>query len=140
MPDGYTREQYEAFWATYTVEDMETLSALWNIGVTETKARAGQMILDGQTPPVTPSAPAEPLTDETQDLLDAFWDAGYTVADLEALSALWSSETFETKARAGQMILDGEQLPIAPGTSISHAVDGPGPASTGESSRSDRFS
>ena len=30
MPAGYTREQYEAFWATYTVEDMEALSALWS--------------------------------------------------------------------------------------------------------------
>ncbi|WP_028045656.1 hypothetical protein [Cellulomonas sp. URHE0023] len=117
MPDGYTREQYEAFWATYTVDDMETLSALWNIGATETKARAGQMILDGQTPPVTPSAPAEPPSDDQQDARDAFWDAGYTSEDVGALSELWSIDPFETKARAGQMILDGEQLPVAPGTS-----------------------
>ena len=41
MPDGYTPEQYEAFWgAGYTAEDVDELSALWNLGTTETKARA----------------------------------------------------------------------------------------------------
>ena len=49
-------EQFEAFWgAGYTAEDVEALGAIWNTSSSETKARAGQMILDGQTPPVAPS-------------------------------------------------------------------------------------
>ena len=43
MPAGYTQAQYD------------TLSALWNSDATETKAHAGQLILDGQTVPVAPS-------------------------------------------------------------------------------------
>ena len=117
MPAGYTREQYEAFWATCSVADMEELSALWGTDPVETKARAGQMILDGQTPPVTAAAPTAPQAADDQVLRDAFWDAGYTVDDLEALSHLWNSEPSETKVHAGRMILDGEQLPVGPGTS-----------------------
>jgi len=114
MPDGYTREQYEAFWAAYSVEDMEALSALWSTDPVQTKARAGQMLLDGLTPPVAPSAVVGVQPDDQQDLYDAFWDAGYTGEDLDALAALWSSDPFEAKARAGQMLLDGEQVPVAP--------------------------
>ncbi|GIG19897.1 hypothetical protein Cch01nite_06210 [Cellulomonas chitinilytica] len=116
MPDGYTRAQYEAFWATYTVDDMEALSALWGTDAVETKARAGQMLLDGLTPPLAPSVAAGVSTDEQQALLDAFWDAGYSAEDLDALSGLWHSDPFETKARAGQMLLDGQTLPFAPGS------------------------
>ena len=63
MPDGYTREQYEAFWgAGYTAADVETLSALWTSDATETKARAGQLILDGQALPIAPGAAADDST------------------------------------------------------------------------------
>lgn len=56
MPKGYTRAQYEAFWdAGYTVEDREALEALWNTDPIETKARAGQLLLDDQPVPVAPS-------------------------------------------------------------------------------------
>ena len=56
MPEGYTREQYEAFWdAGYTYDDVLTLDALWNSDDVETKARAGQMILDGEPLPILPS-------------------------------------------------------------------------------------
>jgi hypothetical protein len=124
MPDGYTRAQYEAFWAAYTVDDMEALSALWSTDAVETKARAGQMLLDGLTPPVAP--PVAPsagpsvgeglATDEQQARYDAFWDAGYTADDLDALTELWRSDPSETKARAGQLLLDGQPLPVAPGS------------------------
>jgi len=140
MPDGYTREQYEAFWgAGYTAEDVAALAALWSTGDTETKARAGQMILDGQAVPVAPgsthdgtatppadagagSAPASSDGDDwpsmpdgyTQAQYEAFWGAGYTGEDVEALGALWSTEPTQTKARAGQMLLDGQTPPVAP--------------------------
>jgi hypothetical protein len=128
MPDGYTREQYEAFWgAGYTVEDMDALSALWNLDATSTKARAGQLLIDGQTPPVTAgSVPVEDPVDDggppgveyTTEQSEALWGAGYTDADVNALVDLWDLEYVETKARAGQMILDGDPLPVAPGETV----------------------
>ena len=109
MPAGYTREQYEAFWgAGYTPEDVAVLEELWHVDATESKARAGQLILDGETPPVAPGRVELPEQDE----VDAFWAAGYTVEDVEELSALWHLDMFETKARAGRLILDGEPLPL----------------------------
>ena len=132
MPEGYTPDQYRAFWgAGYTVEDMEELSALWNLEPTETKARAGQLLLDGQPVPVAPGGAAgstqtpagtEPTSDAgdegavllSDEQYEAFWAAGYTVEDAEALATLWNSDFTETKARAGQMILDGQTPPVAP--------------------------
>jgi hypothetical protein len=123
MPSGYTQAQYEAFWgAGHTVEDVETLSALWNLDATETKAKAGQLLIDGEALPLegtrTPieldDAGAAPV--EGDDPRDAFWDAGYTYEDAVALSELWSTDVYETKAQAGQKLLDGEELPIAPGS------------------------
>ena len=125
MPAGYTRAQYEAFWdAGYTPEDITTLSALWSTDAIETKARAGQMILDGQTPPVPAPVPggaqapgdgSSPVTgDVTSAELDALSGAGYTYDDVTELGALWNLELTETKARAGQMILDGQTPPVSP--------------------------
>ena len=131
MPEGYDRAQYEAFWgAGYEVEDMEALSDLWQTDYIETKARAGQMLLDGQVPPVLPgSTPAGTSSvdryPDDEGGLDAgeieawtaYWDAGYTEADLQALTELWQVDVSEAKTRAGRMVLEGQQLPIAPGSS-----------------------
>ncbi|MEP7764241.1 hypothetical protein [Sanguibacter sp. 25GB23B1] len=124
MPEGFTAEQYEAFWQMgYSYDDVLELNALWDTEDTETKARAGQMILDGLTVPVAPSGPdeaeapldpADPAAIATGNQLEAFWAAGYTGEDAEALSALWETDFLETKTLAGQMILDGEALPVAP--------------------------
>jgi hypothetical protein len=117
MPDGYTREQYEAFWgAGYTAGDVEELSALWSTDATETKAHAGQLLLDGTALPLAPGTAEEPaLPSDADDLArNAFWAAGYTADDVLELSALWNSDSMETKAHAGQLILDGQTLPIAP--------------------------
>ena len=120
MPAGYTKAQYEAFWgAGYSAADVARLSTLWKSDALETKAHAGQMILDGKTLPIAPtpesSAASSPSTvDFTKAQQDAFWGAGYTDADITKLNALWNSDTTETKAHAGQMILDGKPLPVAP--------------------------
>lgn len=150
MPDGYTQEQYEAFWgAGYTYEDVLALDELWGTGDTETKARAGQLLLDGESVPLPPSGPVEEGTEQaaepagegappvaadpgepaaegdewtglgdryTQEQYDAFWGAGYTAEDVVALGELWTTGPLETKARAGQLILDGQQVPVAPGS------------------------
>ena len=110
MPDGYTREQYEAFWgAGYTGEDVSALSDLWNLDATEAKARAGQLILDGAPPPVAPAGTEQA---QVEDQYEAFWGAGYTHADLIELTELWHTDQLEAKARAGRMIQDGEALPL----------------------------
>ena len=131
MPAGYTRAQYEAFWgAGYTAGDVDTLNALWSSESTETKSQAGQMILDGSPLPIQPSvadtseaAGAGSTTEYTPAQADAFWGAGYTDADLQALNTLWSSDSTETKAHAGQLILDGQTPPVAPsGTPVTGAA------------------
>ena len=131
MPAGYTRAQYEAFWgAGYSAEDVVKLNDLWKSDSTKTKARAGQLILDGDVVPVAPSPTvAQPSADDLstpkdgdQAKYDAFWDAGYTGSNLAKLNDLWKTGSFETKAQAGKMILEGKKLPVAPsGTSRHHS-------------------
>jgi len=122
MPKGYTRAQYEAFWgAGYSAEDVAKLNDVWKSDSIQTKARAGQMILDGAVLPMAPSpAVAEPPADVStpkegdQAKYDAFWNAGYTDANLAKLNDLWKTGSFDTKAHAGKMILEGKTLPVAP--------------------------
>lgn len=114
MPDGYTREQYEAFRsAEYSVEDLAELKELWSLDETEAKARAGQMILDGQELPFVPGTYTVPeLSAADEAATHAFIDAGYTADDVEVLSDLWETSFVETKVRAGRMLLDGEAPPL----------------------------
>lgn len=118
MPEGYTQAQYEAFWgAGFTAADQEALEELWNVDATEAKSRAGQAILDGEQLPFEPGTHADlpDPTNEEEAAAIAFLEAGYTSEDVEELMALWNTEYTETKVRAGQMLLDGEELPIDAG-------------------------
>ena len=54
----------------------------------------------------------------TQERGDAFWDAGYYMEDANALAELWHVELVEAKGRAGQLLLDGLPVPVAPGSSL----------------------
>lgn len=114
MPDGYTREQYNAFWgAGYTTADLAALGDLWHADALEVKARAGQMLLDGDTVPVAPGTSSdEDAHGVTTEQSDAFWEAGYTVDDAEQLAELWQIDMVEAKARAGGMLLDGKTPPV----------------------------
>ncbi len=117
MPDGYTREQYEAFWDTYDVREASALSVLWGTDAIETKARAGQMLLDGEVPPIDAAFAASPADAQAQahdDALGAFWEAGYTVEDLQELVGLWQVDELEVKARVGRTLLEGGEVPIPP--------------------------
>lgn len=142
MPEGYEREQYEAFWgAGYEVEDVEALAALWQTDdYIETKARAGQMLLDGLPLPIPPGStpvypgglgpvidvPDVPLPDYVdEEGWEAFWAAGYTTADLQTLVQLWQDDVSEVKSRAGRMLLEGQALPIPPSSSSAPAGTGP---------------
>ena len=116
MPDGYGQAQYVAFWdAGYSAEDVTALGDLWQLDDTDTKARAGQMILDGDQLPFAPGTHTSPgVPADTLPALEEFWAAGYTVEDVAALSALWNTDTLETKTLAGQALLAGETLPVEP--------------------------
>ncbi|GIG40798.1 hypothetical protein [Cellulomonas phragmiteti] len=121
MPAGYTRDQHDAFWdAGYVGPEVDQLMQLWDVDALEAKARAGQMILDGQEPPVAPGplttvqGAAGSTVEYTLEQYDALWGSGYLYEDVEALVALWGVEETEAKARAGQMILDGVTPPVAP--------------------------
>lgn len=115
MPDGYTREQHDAFWgAEYTAGDLETLRDLWNVDALEAKARAGQMILDGERLPLAPGAsgPVEEGPYPGPEAQDALREAGITYEDAQQLAELWQVDTDEAKARAGDMLLRGEEPPL----------------------------
>lgn len=116
MPAGYTRAQHDAFWgAGYTAQDLATLDELWGTESLETKARAGQMLLDGAMPPVAPgSAGSAPAADvrPTPEQLATFDGSGYTPADAELLAELWDVGQGEAKARVADMIEDGRTPPV----------------------------
>ncbi|WP_188037317.1 hypothetical protein [Actinotalea sp. JY-7885] len=136
LPGDYTFEQHDAFWgAGYTSGDLKALVDLWGVESIETKARAGQLILDGEpvpvaagtypeleAPPRAPDAPAPTAPPAAgapsgaDDLAPAaFFDAGYGYEDALALGELWGTEIDETKATAARMLEAGEPLPFAPG-------------------------
>ncbi len=46
--------------------------------------------------------------------VDAFFAAGHDYDDAVALAAVWNVDPFEAKVTAGQRILAGETLPVAP--------------------------
>lgn len=115
MPDGFTREQYDAFWdAEYTSEDLHALEDLWNVDTLEAKARAGQMLLDGETVPVAPgttgSRQKEHFVSEAD--MEVFREAGYSVEDAEVLAKLWQTDTYEAKTRVAEMVRVGKTPPL----------------------------
>ncbi|QGQ20739.1 hypothetical protein GC089_18015 [Cellulomonas sp. JZ18] len=115
--EEYTQERADAFWgADYVLEDAFALAELWDVDVLEAKARAGQMLLDGQPVPIAPGSSLDLTDPETVAQLElvAFWDAGYTSDDGAALAALWDVDVTEAKATAGRMLREGQPLPIGP--------------------------
>lgn len=121
--DEYTQERADAFWgAGYFMEDADALAALWHVDLLEAKGRAGQLLLDGQPVPVAPGSSLDLTDPDTIARLQllAFWDAGYTGDDGTTLAALWHLDVIEAKTTAGQMLRDGQALPIGPsGTPVS---------------------
>ncbi|MFD7024436.1 hypothetical protein [Promicromonospora sukumoe] len=114
MPDGYTREQHDAYWeAGFSAEDQTALEELWSLDTVEVKARAGQMVLDGERLPFEPGThtTAGP-TAEDLAASQAFIDAGYTAEDVTTLSNLWNLDEVEAKVRAGKILLVGKELPL----------------------------
>ena len=117
LTGDYTADQYDAFWdAGYTAADADALAQLWATDVTSAKSRAGQALLDGAALPVAPGqTPEGPLVDG-DPVWSAYSGAGYTYDDAVALAALWETDVTQAKIRIGQAVLDGQQLPVAPGS------------------------
>ncbi len=126
MPDGYTRDQYDAFWgAGYSSVDIARLGELWQLDdALEVKARAGQLILDGKQADLGNTTPE--VTDQQVGAAIAFWDAGYSSEDIAKLGQLWNVEdSYEVKITAGEKLLAGEALPIPPSGTPSSATPTP---------------
>ncbi|AEV86478.1 hypothetical protein ACWT_5461 [Actinoplanes sp. SE50] len=74
------------------------------------------------TAPFVAGAPASPApsassADQQDKDLQAYWDAGYTGDDVEALAKLWKmspDDYLGVKTEAGRRLLAGETLPIRP--------------------------
>lgn len=66
----------------------------------------------------TPTDDPTGADEYTQERSDAFWGAGYYMEDADALATLWHVDLLEAKGRAGQLLLDGQPVPIAPGSSL----------------------
>ncbi|WP_243882240.1 hypothetical protein [Cellulomonas dongxiuzhuiae] len=113
------------------MEDVTALEELWGTDTTETKARAGQLLLDGRKPPVAPGtvapgtvarstgapgteAPGAGATAVTGARLEALWAAGYVWEDALALADLWDVDVSEAKARAAVAVAQGQALPLPP--------------------------
>lgn len=110
--------ELDAFFAAgYTYDDAVALAARWGSADSfEAKASAGRELLAGEALPLAPgSAPAAPGSEAALDpARDAFWAAGHTYEEAVALAELWDVDSWEAKARAGQLLLDGAALPVLP--------------------------
>ena len=126
-PAAFPGPLREAFFAAgYDYDDAVELARLWGRDATATddvKAEAGRRLLAGERLPLAPGAgPAAPAAAPPvlpgtpgEEPYEAFLEAGYDWADAVALAELWgSADVLQTKALAGQKLLDGETLPIAP--------------------------
>jgi len=71
-----------------------------------------------QAPVALADAPAPTTSPLTQEQSDAFWAAGYYMDDADALAELWGTDLLEAKSRAGQLLLDGRPVPVAPGSAL----------------------
>lgn len=115
LPNGLTRDQYDAvFAAGYDSPDIEALGELWSTDYMDTKARVGQMLLDGVEVPVAPGSVRYVPNVPGKPEFNAFFAGGYTYEDAEALGALWGIESYEAKERAGAALIEGEALPLPP--------------------------
>jgi hypothetical protein len=116
-PSGPALDAY--FAAGYTYNDAVTLGKLWNrTDIAQVKADAGQKVIAGQTLPIPPSGPTAPSDSASSSAdpgLAAYFAAGYNYDDAVTLGKLWhETDIGQVKSEAGQKLLAGQTLPIAP--------------------------
>lgn len=111
MPHGYTREQYDAFWkAGFLPDQVAELQELWHVDANAAKARAGQLVLDGDALPLEPGIRTMPVTDE--NAASAALTA-YSTEQLEEIADLWEADYVETKIAVGRLLMTGQDVPDA---------------------------
>ncbi|MEM8923904.1 MAG: hypothetical protein AAGD35_10420 [Actinomycetota bacterium] len=92
-----------AYWnAGYNGDQLDVLAEFWDVSVVKAKTKAGLFVLEGQ----------RPVVDEILYQLApyaAFWDAGYTGAQLDALAGFWGVDQLDAKAKAGGYVLYGDR-------------------------------
>jgi hypothetical protein len=128
-PETAQQQALDAYFAGgYDYNDALTLGTLWHeTDMTQIKTEAGQQLIEGQTLPIAPSTPTTPATPTPETAAESASDAaqsaawtayfahGYTYNDALTLGTLWhETDTDQIKAEAGQKLLDGQTLPIAP--------------------------
>jgi hypothetical protein len=104
----------QAFFAAgYTYNDAVKLGNIWHESDTfRVKAEAGHKLVDGKALPVQPSGTPETQSEKAQN---AYFTAGYDYADAVKLGKMWhESDLNQVKIEAGQKLLHGQKLPIAP--------------------------
>jgi hypothetical protein len=108
--------------AGYDVNNAVQLAQLWHMSgdLDNVKAKAGRLLLAGQSLPVQPSAA---IGDPS---LNAFSSAGYDYDDAAELAKLWKLKTpGDAKAEGGKRLLAGETLPIKPGSATPPPAEPP---------------
>lgn len=113
------QDAFKAYWdAEFSYEQLTNLAAEWNGDEFQAKARAGALILSGDTSEIEAvvGAPAGPEADAALErdtegdasvLTDSFLDAGFAYEDAEALAAEWNVAPFDAKVMAASQINDG---------------------------------
>jgi uncharacterized protein YciW len=117
-PAAQSSADLQAFFnAGYDSSDAVQLAKLWNVSdLSQVKIDAGARLLAGQPLPIPPSGtPAPSASVAAQNALNAYFNAGYTYNDAVKLAQLWNStDVYQTKIDAGNKLLAGQTLPIAP--------------------------
>ncbi|MGH8890754.1 MAG: hypothetical protein ACRDV3_13485 [Acidothermaceae bacterium] len=110
------QELSEYFADGFDYNNATALVSLWHeTDMTKVKAKAGLLLLQGSSLPVTPNGTPESAAQKQQDQdLDAYFAAGYDYNDALSLGTLWNeTDVLQIKVEAGQKLLAGQPLPIA---------------------------
>jgi hypothetical protein len=112
------QKDYDAYFAAgYGYDDALKLAKVWGLKSEPgaVKAEAGRRLLAGEILPIKPGPESAPVGSKQDKAVDAFFAAGYNYDDAVKLAKLWhTKDVYQVKADAGQKLLDGKKLPIAP--------------------------
>jgi len=107
--------QLRAFFnAGYTYAEAQQLAEIWKVDTSAAKAKAGKKLLAGETLPVKPDPENVQAAKDSVEV-NAFFNAGYDLADAKELARIWKSKSaYAAKVEGGKRLLAGETLPIKP--------------------------
>jgi hypothetical protein len=118
-PAQQKRDLDAYFAAGYDLASAEKLAKIWQLSTKPaeldvTKVEAGRRLLAGENLPVRPN-PANVEDAKKTRAAEAFFAAGYDIADAKRLARLWKTDdAYGAKVLGGQKILAGKKLPFEP--------------------------